>query len=152
MDMKGLLVVAATIAMSEGSPAATYEAAYRQSQSEGRPLVVLVGAEWCSACRTMKGASLPEASRHGALDDVAFAMVDFDAENELAKKLLRGDTIPQLVMFYRDAAGSHRVQLTGVQDATAIARFLQQGAAAQSEARVAHGLNAQVAPARSGGS
>lgn len=103
----------------------SYAAAYRDFHEQGRPLVVLVGADWCPACRTMKSARIPEAFRRGTLADVSFAIVDVDETRSLANKLMRGNSIPQLIMFYKDEQGAtKRVQLTGAQDAEQIQRFV----------------------------
>jgi thioredoxin-like negative regulator of GroEL len=123
--MTGLLTVISALATAGKLPEdQSYKAAYRQHRDEGKPLVVLVGADWCPACRSMKTVSLPDAARHGALRDVAVAVVDVDTESSLAGRLMRGGSIPQLVMFYQDGTGSHRAQLTGAQDAETIEQFV----------------------------
>jgi|GEM_PF-452292 len=124
--MTGLIVLVAALATAEALPETRpYAEAYRQHVEQNKPLVVLVGADWCPACRTMSSRSLPDASRNGALRDVAFAVVDVDDHPELAGKLLRGSSIPQLVMYYKSSDGMRRSHLTGAQDADAIARFIQ---------------------------
>ena len=51
-----LLAVLNTPTNSEES--IPYDAAYRKAQEEKKPLVVLVGANWCAACRTMKSETI----------------------------------------------------------------------------------------------
>lgn len=113
-------------ALSTG--AFTYRDAYERAEKTGQPLVVLVGADWCPGCQTMKQSVIPQLVRQGALDRVAFAMVNTDREHALAGQLMRGGSIPQLVMFRKTATGWQRQQLTGAQSVGATASFLSQGA------------------------
>ena len=61
---------------------------------EGKPLLVLVGAEWCPGCRTMKNEMIPELQRGGGLKPVVFATVDTDEKPDLSQRLLRGVPYP----------------------------------------------------------
>ena len=47
-----VVVLAEASAVAQG--AETYAEAYRLANQTGRPMVVLVGAEWCGPCRNMK--------------------------------------------------------------------------------------------------
>ncbi len=47
--------------------ASAYQDAYDQADKEGKPLLVLVGADWCPGCRTMKDEMIPELERDGGL-------------------------------------------------------------------------------------
>lgn len=102
-----------------------YATAYQQTVETGRPLVVLVGADWCPACRQMKTGSIPELEKSGGLKKVAFAYVNTDHQGDLAGKLMTGGMIPQLVMYQKNAAGGWtRQQLNGAHSATDIEAFL----------------------------
>lgn len=102
-----------------------YATAFKQTEQTGQPLVVLLGADWCPGCRTMKHSTLPTLERRGGLKDVAFAYVNTDEDSSLAGKLMKGGSIPQLVMFQKKADGSWtRKQLTGAQSASAVEQFL----------------------------
>lgn len=91
----------------------SYEQAYEETQASGRPLLVLVGAEWCPGCRTMKHNVLARMRQAGQLADVNYTEVDADA-GDLAGRLMRGGTIPQLIAFSKGADGKwHREQVTG---------------------------------------
>jgi thioredoxin-like negative regulator of GroEL len=93
---------------------ANYQTARADAEANHRPLLVLVGADWCPGCRTMKDTVLPALARRGALRAVSFAAVDADAEAETARELMRGSAIPQLIVFSRSADGRwHREQITG---------------------------------------
>jgi thioredoxin-like negative regulator of GroEL len=105
----------------------SYAAAHKLTAESGKPLVVLVGADWCPACRTMKQSVLPRLAREGGLSDVAFVTVDVDHESSLARKLMRGSSMPQLIMYTTTQKGWQRHELRGAQSPEAIARFLDQG-------------------------
>jgi len=77
----------------------SYDAAYRDAVETGRPLVVLIGADFCPACKRMKHTVLPEVRRRGGMNNVAFAHVDSRARRDLARRMMRGSYVPQLVMF-----------------------------------------------------
>lgn len=101
-----------------------YGEAYQTFQETGRPLVILVGADWCPGCRTMKMSSLPAAGNRGIFKDVSVTIVDVDQSRELSRKLMRGNSIPQLIMYYKTDSGTKRVQLTGAQSQDAIEQFV----------------------------
>jgi thioredoxin-like negative regulator of GroEL len=92
----------------------SYVAALADAQASRQPLLVLVGAEWCPGCQTMKHSVLPNMVRRGTLRGVTFVAVDADAEAELARQLMQGPSIPQLIVFSRGIDGKwHREQITG---------------------------------------
>ncbi|RMG00101.1 MAG: thioredoxin [Planctomycetota bacterium] len=105
----------------------SYANAYRSSLETGRPLVVLVGAEWCPACRTMKTQVLPVLEKRGELKRVAFAQVDYDAEGDLARELTKGGAIPQLLMFEHNGRDWKVRRLIGMQPVEKVTRFLREG-------------------------
>src|SRR5207248_10482135 len=99
--------------LSAAGPA-PYHAALRDAQIQQRPLLVLVGADWCPGCRTMKQRILPALTRRGALRPVTLVHVDADSDADTARQLMRGNSIPQLIVFSRTSAGRwHREQITG---------------------------------------
>src|SRR5688572_25712599 len=98
-----------------GADAVPYQDAYKASQASDQPLVVLVGTDWCPGCVTMKRTILPNLLRRGKLRNVQFTMVDADSDPALARKLMRGASIPQLIVFSRADEGWKREQLTGPQ-------------------------------------
>jgi thioredoxin-like negative regulator of GroEL len=114
------------------SGAQTYEQAYEDTQASGKPLVVLVGADWCPGCVTMKGSVMPRLESGGHLRQVNYAQIDTDSEQELAGQLMRGSSIPQLIVFSQGPDGRwHREQLVGASSdqavAAAIHRALSRG-------------------------
>lgn len=108
------------------SGATTYKEAYHQSVETGRPLVVLVGADWCPACRTMKDTVLPELVRGGKLKDVEFAVVNKDVQPSLAGKLMVGTLIPQMIVYSPTSNGWKRIQVTGVQSPRQVEQLIEQ--------------------------
>ncbi len=108
-----------------GQTGQTYEEAYRLATADqNRPLVVLVGADWCPACQSMKQAVLPKVQQDGGLNHVAFAMVNTDRDSKLANQLMSGGSIPQLIMYVKTDKGWTRQQLTGSQSVTSVERFI----------------------------
>jgi len=112
--MVGLTTALALQLAAWGANPVSYNAALQDAQKQQRPLLVLVGANWCPGCQTMKTRVLPSMAKRGALRSVSLALVDTDAEAETAKQLMRGASIPQLIVFSRLPDGQwHREQLTG---------------------------------------
>jgi thioredoxin-like negative regulator of GroEL len=102
-----------------------YAKAYETMVSTGQPLVVLVGAEWCPACQQMKNSVIPQVKRQGGLDKVAFCYVNTDADHSLAGKLMRGGSIPQLILYRKTASGWTRQQLVGAHGADETQHFIR---------------------------
>jgi thioredoxin-like negative regulator of GroEL len=113
-----------------------YDKAYETMQTEDQPLLVLVGADWCPACQTMKSSTMARLERGGKLQGVAFAVVNSDRQSRLAQKIMRGSSIPQLVMYERTESGWRRSQLTGGQSERRVEAFIAP-AVSRSKARTA---------------
>lgn len=120
-----LLLQASIVAADSNS----YTVAHRRTVESGEPLVVLVGADWCPACQTMKQSVIPQARQRGLLNGVAFAVVNTDREPTLARQLMRGGSIPQLIMYRKVADGWRRQQLTGAQSIESLGGFLTKATA-----------------------
>lgn len=118
MSSLALCIVLRTVILADG--AADYATAYRQTMADGKPLVVLVGADWCPGCRTMKYSVLPGMQARGQFHGVHLAYVSVDHQRELADRLMSGGTIPQLIVFSRRNGKWHREQLIGAVDAEAV--------------------------------
>jgi thioredoxin-like negative regulator of GroEL len=114
----------------------SYTTAFKSATETGRPLVVLIGAEWCPACRTMKHSVVPQLQKQGALGNVSFAIVNTDQESALSKQLMRGGMIPQLVMYHKTDKGWVREQLTGAQSVGDVQAFLRRGEQQSSVAKL----------------
>jgi thioredoxin-like negative regulator of GroEL len=116
---------------AEAAPAAaeSYAEARRTTTETGKPIVVMVGTDWCSPCQMMKKTILPQVREHGLLRKVAFALVNPDRDRDLAEKLTGGGPIPQLVMFRKTANGWMRRKLVGGQDVETVEQFITEGLA-----------------------
>src|SRR4051794_25549090 len=113
----------------------TYDQAYKQAEANGQPIVVLVGADWCPGCRTMKTAVMPRLLQSGKLKGANYAVVNTDANSELADRLMRGSSIPQLIVFSKTDKGWHREQITGATSEAAVEQLLNRAVAAQIAAK-----------------
>jgi thioredoxin-like negative regulator of GroEL len=110
----------------------SYHAALREAETKQRPLLVLVGAEWCPGCRTMKNSVLPQLARRGGLSKVSLATVDADKEPEVASQLMSGNIIPQLVAFSKSEDGTwHREQIIGTTNESSVRELIDRATAAQ---------------------
>jgi len=125
MTTISLAIVLHAAAFATG--AQTYAEAHAQQKETGRPLVVLIGADWCPACQTMKNNALPQVAKRGALSKVSYAVVNTDQEGTLARQMMNGGSIPQLVMFRETNNGWRRETLVGSQDPASIEAFINRG-------------------------
>ncbi|NQU26521.1 MAG: thioredoxin family protein [Candidatus Nealsonbacteria bacterium] len=107
------------------------EKSYTDARSEttetGKPMAVLVSAQWCGPCQKMKKTVIPEIEKRGLLDDVTFAVVYVDRERTLAKKLIGNGAVPQLFMFRKTSTGWQRKKLVGGQTVNTVERFITRG-------------------------
>ena len=109
----------------------TYADAHRKTAETGRPMVVMVGTDWCMPCQRMKNTVLPEVRKGGLLSEVSFAVVNPDRDRDLAKKLTGGGPVPQLVMYRKTSNGWKRRKLVGGQSVTTVVQFIKDGLALQ---------------------
>jgi thiol-disulfide isomerase/thioredoxin len=107
----------------------TYTEAHRATTETGKPMVVMVGTDWCPPCQAMKKNVLPRVRELGLLRKVAFAVVNPDREKALAEKLTGGGPIPQLVMFRKTDNGWMRRKLVGGQSVETVEQFINEGLA-----------------------
>jgi thiol-disulfide isomerase/thioredoxin len=110
-----------------GAHGETYTQAHRLTTRTGRPMVVLVGAEWCPACKVMKDTVIPAVKKRGGLNKVSFAVVDIDEEKELGKTLINRGPIPQLLMYRRTPLGWRLRRIVGGQSVKSVETFVETG-------------------------
>lgn len=120
----GLVLQAALLV----SGADSYETALKTAQENGQPLVVLIGADWCPGCVTMKNSTMPALARAGQLKGVQYVTINYDQNPTLARQLMRGNSIPQLVVFSKAEKGWHREQVTGATSTGAVAGLIKRAA------------------------
>lgn len=124
----------------------TYSDAYRATVETGQPMVVLVGADWCAACRVMEKTVLPEIRQRGILGKVAFAMVNLDQERELGDQLTAHGPIPQLLLFRKAEDGWKLRRLIGGQTVETVESFIEEGVKAESAGQKAMADAGQAPP------
>lgn len=143
--MTGLTLALALQISLLSTQAQPYGEAHEASLASGRPLVVLVGTDWCPGCRRMKGDVMPQAEADGLLDNVHFAIVDSDRQPTLARRLMRGGSIPQLVVFHQTAEGWKSRRMIGAQSLSTIAEAVG-AAVSESEATAGVAPKKKVSP------
>ena len=116
-----------TVVGAENRPL-EYEAAFAKAQQEQKPLLILVGARWCASCQIMKKETIEPMKQSGALDDVVVTFVDKDDQPELAEQLMKGQTLPQIVVFTKNSGNWKRFSLTGMQSKSRMAELLSRAA------------------------
>jgi len=132
--MLGLAIVLAVQQLAIGASPTSYAAALKDAEARNRPLVVLVGANWCPGCQTMKHRVLPRLAARGRLASVNYVVVDSDQQPQLASQLMRGNSIPQLIVFSRSESGWQRSQITGAASEQEVQSLIDRAVAAQQSA------------------
>lgn len=102
---------------------ANYAEAYKQAET-GKPLVVLIGTDWCPGCVTMKNRVIPQIEKNGTLAKVAFTQINTDQDRELAAQMMRGNSIPQLVIYHQTADGWMRQIMVGAKSVAEVERAI----------------------------
>ncbi len=115
------------LAGTDTAGAETYAEAHRSTVETGKPLVVMVGTDWCQPCQTMKRTVLPRLRERGFFKKIAFALVNPDRDGKLAEELIGGGPVPQLVMFRKTSKGWMRRKLVGGQSEEAVEQFIKEG-------------------------
>lgn len=113
-----------------------YAEAHKVHAETGQPMVLLVGAEWCPGCVQMKNSVMPRVARRGLLRKVAFAHVNTDRDSRVAKSLMQGGSIPQLIMYRKTSTGWKRHMLVGAQSPENVEAFINRGLELDSAERV----------------
>jgi thioredoxin-like negative regulator of GroEL len=91
----------------------------------------------------MKNDVLARMDRGGRLGRVSYAQVDADREADLAGRLMRGNAVPQLVVFSQKQDGSwHREQITGAASEAAVNNLIERALAQQARREPATELTA----------
>ena len=121
-----LLCVVLAGMSSEQSVTQNYAEAYRDSVSQQKPLMVVVGAPWCPACNTLKETTIEPMAETGELNGVSLVMINKDEDPELAQKLTGGEQlIPQIILYTPEEGKWKREKLMGFQSKQPIRRLLR---------------------------
>ncbi len=112
-----LLALVLSSVTSEQQMDQTYASVYKQSIEENKPLMVVVGAEWCPACHVLKDSTIKPMAQTGELNDVCIAILDKDKDAELVSQITKGEKmLPQIIMFSKTESGQwSRHRLMGFQ-------------------------------------
>jgi thioredoxin-like negative regulator of GroEL len=124
----------------------SYAAAYKDAVENNKSIVVLVGADWCPACQSMKTSVMPALAAQGGLKEVSFALVNTDRQSDLANQMLAGNSIPQLVMYEKTSDGWKIKRLVGGQSVSSVEQFIgkPQAIVAKPEVKPEHQASASV--------
>ena len=114
----------------------TYESAYAKADKENKPLLVLVGADWCAACKTMKSTTMDRMKESGELKDVVVTFLDKDNRPDIASKIMQGDSLPQLIVFSKSDDGWKRFSLSGMQSEGRVRELIRRAAGLGAETRL----------------
>ena len=120
------LLMAVTGASKDSS--LNYEDAFAKAEKENKPLLILVGARWCASCQVMKRDTIEPMKEAGDLKDVVITVIDKDERPELAEQLMRGETLPQVVLYSKNSGNWKKLSLTGMQTRSRIHELLQRAA------------------------
>jgi len=126
LHLTSLLLLAVLTSAQPERP--SYEAAYQKAQEENKPLLIVVGADWCAACKTLKSQTIEPMQTSGKLQDVILTLVDKDSRPELAQQLMQGSSLPQLVVFAKGDDGWKKFSLSGIQSERRIQELLEKAA------------------------
>lgn len=117
------LALLMTVTGSNAKPL-SYEEAFAKADKEKKPLLILVGARWCASCQIMKKETVEPMKENGALKQVVVTYVDKDERPELAEQLMKGETLPQVIVYSKTTGSWKRFSLTGMQSTTRMAELL----------------------------
>jgi len=129
--MLGLTVAVVLQIAAVGETRMDYPTAYQEAEKTGKPLVVLVGTEWCPACVTMKRSIMPKLLRTGRLRNVVYTEVDADMQPRIAHGIMSGGGYPQLAIFRKTGQGWKRKIIVGAQSEGTIETLVQRAVKAQ---------------------
>ena len=101
-----------------------YHTAYHQSLESGKPLLVLVGADWCGACQVMKKRVMPQLDKEGALRDIHCTELNLSEDEELANRISKVNTIPCLILFTKSDDKWQKSELIGMHNQKTVKAFL----------------------------
>ena len=102
-----------------------YEQAVKKSAESGRPMLVLIGAEWCHYCKIVERDVMPVLKERGWLDKVEFVYLDYDRDRRFVARALRGEIIPEMVMYRKTPDGWKRSDLSGSYKVEEIEAFIK---------------------------
>lgn len=88
----------AVVEAPEIQPVSQYKAAYNSAKESGKPLIVLITADWCEWCHKLERESIAPLRANGELDDCEYIVLDLDHDKE-AKQIVGKQSIPVLMRY-----------------------------------------------------
>ena len=95
--MLGITLAILLQASVAGETTTDYNTAFKAASENGKPMLVLVGTDWCPACVTMKQSIIPRLQRAGRLSGVVYTEVDADAQPRIARRIMSGTRSARLI-------------------------------------------------------
>jgi thiol-disulfide isomerase/thioredoxin len=119
------LVLAALLQVTLAVSDTPYEQALKKSEASGRPVLILIGADWCPYCKIVERDVMPKLKAQGLMDKVEYFYMDYDRDAGLVSKTLRGEIIPEMIMLTKTADGWKRADLSGGYKLAPIESFIK---------------------------
>lgn len=138
MKLFTILFAGTVLFAGEGEPT-DYKTAWERAQSGDKPLLVLVTAEWCAPCKTMKASTIPELKSRNAFEDCHYATVDLSKDETLGRKLIGKRGVPQFILFEKNDQRWERRYLRGIQSADSVEAFIENRVPARTAANTRFG-------------
>ena len=114
-DMVHVALALVMLAPAASEKYLKYEDAFALARKQEKPLLVVVGASWCASCQILKTSTIQPMKESGDLKKVVISYVDKDERPELAKQLMKGATLPQIILYNQNAGSWKRYSLIGIQ-------------------------------------
>ena len=108
-----------------------YEDAFKLASKQDKPLLVVVGASWCPSCQILKSATIEPMKESGEFKKVVVSYVDKDERPALAKQLMKGTKLPQIILYNQQAGSWKRYSLIGNQSKKRMTELLTKADAQQ---------------------
>lgn len=131
--MLGITLAVLLQASVVGEARTDYTTAFKAAEETGKPMLVLVGTDWCPACVTMKQSVIPRLQRAGRLRGVVYTEVDADAQPRIANRIMSGGGYPQLALYRKTKDGWRRQLLVGAQSESTIETLVDRALEAQKQ-------------------
>jgi thioredoxin-related protein len=133
------VMLKASLTMSASGP--SYTEGLKMAAETGKPMLVLVGADWCKYCNVVKDEVLPKLQKSGLMDKVVFVYLDYDQDRRLVGKLMRGEIIPEMMLFRKTDEGWKSSYLSGSYKLEEIEAFIKSALPAPAPAPAAANSN-----------
>jgi thioredoxin-related protein len=102
-----------------------YATAYKNAQTGDKPLLVLVTAKWCPPCQSMKKNTIPQLLKKSAFEGYHYTNVDLDKDSTVARQLIGGRGVPQLILFEKKNGKWTRKFLSGYNSVASVEKFVK---------------------------